>query len=225
MHLEVSLVIKVSGDGYPWNETECKALSAEILSIAEGLRLAGGSILPHPERDRHPPQWVGWPNDHEIRLRQFRALRRRLLPGFALVSREPLLAHHLDILHQSTPDATALDALLDLCRLNIEPETLEGGDGKVAWGVRRPYRGWLVPLPVGYAAISQLYAPGEVKDTRNSNVSFRFVESVFALGEWINLHRVSQLEQIFWHHNAQPDAGLYRLQNPYFPSEHTNPIA
>lgn len=225
VHLDISLVIKVSGDGYPLNETECTVLSAEILSIAEGLRLAGGSILPHPERNRYPPQWVGWPDDREIRLRQFRALRRCLPPGFALVSREPLLAHHLDILHQSNPRATALDALLDLCRVNIEPETLDGDDGKVAWGVRRPYRGWLVPLPVGYAAISQLYAPGEVKDARDNNVPFRFVESVLSLGEWINLRRASQLEQLFWYHNAQPDAGLYRLHNPYSPSEHTNPIA
>ncbi|WP_421380795.1 type I-F CRISPR-associated protein Csy1 (plasmid) [Paraburkholderia sp. DD10] len=225
VHLEVSLVIKVSGDGCPLNETDGKALSVEILSIAEGLRLAGGSILPHPERGRHPPEWVGWPGDHETRLRQFRMLRRRLLPGFALVSREPLLAHHLDILHQSSPHATPLDALLDLCRLNIEPEMLEGSDGKVAWSVRRPYRGWLVPLPVGYAAISQLYAPGEVKDTRDSNVPFRFVESVLSLGEWISLHRVSQLEQLFWHHHAQPDAGLYRLHNPYFAPEPSDPIA
>lgn len=225
VHLEISLVIAVSGDGCPLNETECKALSAEILSIAQGMRLAGGSILPHPERDRHPPQWVGWPDDHESRLRQFRALRRRLLPGFALVSRERLLARHLDAMQQSTPEATALDALLDLCRLNMEPETPEDGGDKVAWGVRRPYRGWLVPLPVGYAAISPLYAPGEVKNARDDSVPFCFVESVLSLGEWVSPHRVPQLEQLFWHHHVQSDAGLYRLHNPYSPSEHANPIA
>ena len=54
----------------------------------------------------------------------FGKLRRRLLPGFALVQREDLLAERLAEIRVDQPDATALDALLDLSRLNIEPAGL-----------------------------------------------------------------------------------------------------
>jgi len=220
-HLEVSLLITVAGSDCPVNEAECDALAAEMLSITQGMRIAGGSILPHPRPDRYPARWLPWDrSDHEASIKAFRKLRWRLLPGFALVSRENLLAQHLDDMQKQAPNSNALDALLDLCRLNIEPETETDatGNSKVEWKVRRPYRGWLVPLPVGYAAISALYAPGEVRNTRDPNVPFHFVESVISLGEWVSPHRVAGLEQLLWHHHAQEEEGLYRLRNFYSPT-------
>lgn len=224
VHLEVSLAITLAGNDCPLNEAKCTSLAAEILTIAQGMRIAGGSIIPHPERSRYPSKWFSWDHeDHDKCLANFRTMRRRLLPGFALVSREQLLAQHLNTLQQTAPLTNALDALLDLCRLNIEPELSDkpegDSDGKVKWSVRRPYRGWLVPLPVGYAAISPLYAPGDVKNARDDSAPFRFVESVLSLGEWVSPHRIPQLKQLLWHHDAQPDAGLYRLHNPYSPLE------
>ncbi len=226
-HLEISLVIAATGEGCPVNDAKCAALVARILTVAQGMRIAGGSVVPHPERSRYPAQWYCWDDgDHDKCLKEFRKLRRRLLPGFALVSREQLLSEHLETLQKTEPQTNALDALLDLCRLKIEPEIVgepeESSNGKVAWNVSRPYRGWLVPLPVGYAAISPLYAPGEVKNARDNSVPFRFVESVLSLGEWVGPHRVSRLEQLLWHHDAQPDAGLYRLRNSYSPLEYNN---
>jgi CRISPR-associated protein Csy2 len=229
-HLEISLVFTVAGKGLPVNEAKYTALASEILSVAQGMRIAGGSIIHHPERKKYPAQWLVWDHeDHEKCHKVFQALRRRLLPGFALVSREQLLARHLDTMQKSAPDTNALDALLDLCRLNIEPAALDkpdgGSVGQVTWNLRRPYRGWLVPLPIGYAAISPLYAPGEVRNARDDSAPFRFVESVISLGEWVSPHRVPQLEQLLWHHHAQPDAGLYRLQNSYLPLERSHPPA
>jgi len=228
-HLEISLVITMAGEGCPVDEAKCNALAAKILAVAHGMRIAGGSVIPHPERGRYPAQWLLWDReDHENSLKNFRQLRRRLLPGFALVSRERLLAQHLETMQKTTPQANALDALLDLCRLNIEPESMDAMDGdskgKVAWYARRRHRGWLVPLPVGYAAISPLYPPGEVRNARDDSVPFRFVESVVSLGEWVSPHRISQLEHLLWHHDAQPEAGLYRLRNSYSPLERSNSI-
>lgn len=229
-HLEVSLVITLTGADCPVDDARRKAMAAEILSVAEGMRIAGGSVIPHPARDKYPAKWLAW--DHEDRekcLKVFRSLRRRLLPGFALVSREQLLASHLDGMQQIAPQTNALDALLDLCRLNIEPDTptatQDAGPGNVAWSARRRYRGWLVPVPVGYAAISPLYAPGEVRNARDDKVPFRFVESVLSLGEWVSPHRIAELDQLLWRHHAQPDAGLYRLHNAYSPLDRIHPIA
>jgi CRISPR-associated protein Csy2 len=243
-HLEVSLVLAVSGQDCPFADDErSKALASLVLECAESMRLAGGSVLPHPARAKHPAQWAIWERPDELRA-EWRKLRRRLMPGFVLVSREGLLAQHLQALKQAQPDAqpqpNALDALLDLCRLNIDPEATPpaepdaesaasnaGGDvdgdavaapsspSSVIWAVRRRYPGWLVPVPVGYAAVSPLYAPGAVKNARDAALPFRFVESVLSLGEWVSPHRVAEVTDLLWRHDAQPDAGLYRVHNPY----------
>lgn len=226
-HMEVSLVLAVSGVGCPYNEDDRKMLAAEVLACAEGMRLAGGSVMPNANRHKYPAQWITWPDLLEERRVEFRRLRRRLMPGFALVSREQLLAQHIDHLRQTQLHTNSLDALLDLCRLNIEPEATPDASDKTeasapksttSWTVRRQHRGWLVPLPVGYAAISPLYQPGEVRNARDSELPFRFVESVLTLGEWLSPHRVAELPHLLWHHDAQPDAGLYRVHNPCPPS-------
>lgn len=240
-HLEVSLVLTVSGEDCPFNEDDCKALASFVLACAEGMRLAGGSVLPHPARQKYPAQWVGWPTLLADRRTEWRKLRRRLMPGFVLVSRELLLVQHLHTLKEAQPDAkpqpNALDALLDLCRLNIAPEVTPQTESdtepdpndtssdtvavpsSVTWAVRRRYPGWLVPVPVGYAAVSPLYAPGTVKKARDEALPFRFVESVLSLGEWVSPHRIAEVIDLLWHHDAQPDVGLYRVHNPYSSSD------
>jgi CRISPR-associated protein Csy2 len=234
-HLEVSLLITVSGDDCPLNEAQCKALAAKVLHQAEGMRLAGGSILHNPRRGKHPAQWIDWPTNREGQTSAFAQLRRHLAPGFVLVSRAQLLADHVSALQKERADSTALDALLDLCALHYTPPTLTTADAEIDtgegdesadvqavnlptvaskdWTVSRRKPGWLVPLPVGYAAISQLYAPGEVKNARDNDTAFRFVESVLSLGEWVGPHRIKNLHDLLWRHHAQPEAGLYVTHN------------
>lgn len=217
-HLEVSLVIAVQGDFDEALEREDFALAA--LETALAMRLAGGSVLP-PGPRAPKPEWVSWPDAQADQRATFRRLRRRLLPGFALAHRPDLLSERLTRLQAEQPDATVLDALLDLTRLNHFP-VLPPSEGpepapmpeKVEWQIeRRP--GWLVPLPIGYAGISPLYAPGEVANARDASVPFRFVESLVSLGQWIGPHRLTSLEQLLWHPHSDPAAGLYRAVNRY----------
>jgi CRISPR-associated protein Csy2 len=234
-HMEVSLLITVSGGDCPLNDEQCKALAAQVLHQAEGMRLAGGSILHNPRRGKHPAQWIDWPTNREGQTSAFAQLRRHLAPGFVLVSRAQLLADHVSALQKERADSTALDALLDLCALHYTPPTLTTADAEIDtgegdesadvqavnlptvaskdWTVSRRKPGWLVPLPVGYAAISQLYAPGEVKNARDNDTAFRFVESVLSLGEWVGPHRIKNLHDLLWRHHAQPEAGLYVTHN------------
>jgi CRISPR-associated protein Csy2 len=234
-HMEVSLLITVSGGDCPLNDEQCKALAAQVLHQAEGMRLAGGSILHNPQRGKHPAQWIDWPTNREGQTSAFAQMRRHLAPGFVLVSRAQLLADHMRAMQKVCAESTALDALLDLCALHYTPPTSdtsdaeraasEGGDAAdveavnasaVAskdWTVSRRKPGWLVPLPVGYAAISPLYVPGEVKNARDNDTPFRFVESVLSLGEWVGPHRIKNLHDLLWRYDAQPEAGLYVTHN------------
>lgn len=210
-HLEISLLIGVRN----CSSRKGELLAQQCADAAYGMRIAGGSPLYRPG-PRHAASWHALAGNLADDSAAFRKLRRRLLPGFALVQREDLLAAHLAEMRQTAPASTALDALLDLSRLNIEPVITPGSEtGKpeeVRWEVRKK-SGWLVPLPIGYAGISELYEPGTVANTRDASTPFRFVESLYSLGEWVSPHRLTQLEQLLWTPEADVKNGLYRCRN------------
>jgi CRISPR-associated protein Csy2 len=220
-HLEISLLIAVRDY---FTDNEGQYLAEDLQHAVYGMRLAGGSPLYRP-RKRHEATWHPWAGNLDADTAAFRKLRRRLLPGFALVQRDDLLQAHLADMRQTDPASTALDALLDLSRLNFEPvvtpASAAGGTETVTWEIRKK-SGWLVPLPIGYAGISPLYAPGEVANSRDDSTPFRFVESLYSLGEWVSPHRLDTPEQLLWKHETDPNAGLYRCRNRHaeFISDH-----
>src|SRR5690606_25292148 len=138
--------------------------------------------------------------------KEFAQLSRRLLPGFALVARDDLLQAHQHTLSQRQTDGhegqtmpvTALDAWLDLSRINTravrgsvlpgesEAPVPEAANAKstaverIEWQ-RDARPGWLVPIPVGYAALSALHPAGSVVQARDATTPLRFVESVFSI--------------------------------------------
>ncbi len=213
IHLEVTLVIAVK-DYLP--PTRGEIWAAAVAEIVQGMRLAGGSFLPAATDERSRAQWHGLSNTQDEHDRLFRRLRQRWLPGFALVQRDDLLLEHLAALRAQHPEANTLDALLDLCRLNFEPGVpVDGGPPEqVNWQVRK-HAGWLVPLPIGYAGLSPLYAPGTVAHARDVTTPLRFVESLYTLGEWRGPHRLQHLEQLLWHSEAEPENGLYACRNHF----------
>lgn len=211
-HIEVSLVIAVK-DEFAASDGERWAKLAH--HVAQGMRLAGGSILPARNGERYTAKWQPLPEDVNGQKEVFSQVRRQLLPGFALVQREDLLAKRLAELRSDQANATAMDALLDLSRLNFEPPAANpDGKSEAEWELRkRP--GWLVPLPIGYASISPLYPPGTVVNTRDPLSPFRFVESLYSLGQWLGPHRLDSLQQLLWHSEADTDQGIYRCLNRY----------
>jgi CRISPR-associated protein Csy2 len=210
-HLEVTLIAGVHGpEVAAAGEAELAALAQSITALAETQRLAGGTIEPLPAGGGAVLVQAARPGA------ELRALRRRLLPGFALVERSDRLRDHVAELRGTKPEATSLDALLDLCALHWDCETRETASGaqQVEWHIRRR-PGWLVPLPVGYRALSPLHAPGTVLNARDRETPVRFVESVYTIGEWIGAHRAKRLDALLWHDEADPGAGLYRCINRY----------
>src|SRR5690606_360683 len=119
----------------------------------------------------------------------FRSLTRRLLPGFALISRDDLIDQRLQALQQENPQANRLDAWLSLSRINWRYQP-EADEGKGAWQHDRATLGWVVPIPVGYGALSELHEAGSVANTRDDKTPFRFVESLYSMGAWVPPHRL-----------------------------------
>ena len=205
-HMEVSLLIGVYGY---LDEGEGSYFARQVHQAALGMRLAGGSILP-PDGGQGRPEHFMLAEDRQSIESEFRKIRRKLLPGFALVSAHEQLGEHLAQMQQDNPQATALDVLLDLSCLHVQPVPDDPQTpGKVSWRAARSRPGWLVPLPVGYGAISPLHEAGQVANARDDQTPFRFVECLYSLGEWKSPHRIESPDEMLWHHHADPESGLY----------------
>lgn len=222
VHLEVSLVFGVQLSSNVISEPERQALVQKVVDVAAGMRLAGGSImplLPHSPRRRPKPSLELLEEGDDAQRLQFRYLARRCLPGFALVSRDDLLQVRLNELQAQAPDSTALDAWLDLSRWNHRAVPVESdkGEARVEWRTDRRH-GWTVPIPVGYAALSELYPPGAVASARDGHTPFRFVESLWSIGQWVSPHRLQGLSDLLWYtqlEGASDSPGIYRCHNDY----------
>lgn len=209
IHLEISLVLAVESAELGLDEAADQALAEQIAQMLQTMRIAGGVLL--PAKRYTAPYWVAMTGDAAGRQALFEHLRLRLLPGFALVARDDLLAETLTTFQKENPEATVLDAWLSRSRLNWRYDNEEG-----RWQHDRPKgSGWVVPIPVGYAALTDIQAPGTVANARDESTPFQFVESLYSLGEWVSPHRLQKAEQLLWYADSQPEQGLYRCRNDY----------
>lgn len=232
VHLDVTLVFQVGLRADQLADTQRQQLAQQVADEVAGMRVAGGSVMPsipaaepsgrHNARWRLRPQLNLIDGDTEKDRKAFRRLSRQWLPGFALVSRDDLLQERLAALQQANNKATVLDAWLSLSRLthratktqNLNEKTGEPIDA-IEWTADRP-KGWVVPIPVGYSALSELYAPGEVANARDGVTPFRFVESVYSMGQWISPHRLADVDDMLWSVSPQDESpGLYRCINEF----------
>lgn len=224
IHLELTLVFAVSGHTDSGQDNpllgdgqQRQQIARDIADLLGAMRIAGGSVFLDPQRK---PSLVALSQNGEERSTQFRQLRRRWLPGFALVSRDDLLAAHLQTLRAEKDTTDLLDAWLDLSRLNIRAtETRAASEtqpAKVEWRAQRVIpNGWLVPIPVGYGALSPLQEAGTVASARDEQTPLRFVESLYSIGQWLSPHRLRDVDDLLWCASAEPEAGLYRCHNHY----------
>ncbi|WP_199915536.1 type I-F CRISPR-associated protein Csy2, partial [Xanthomonas fragariae] len=196
------------------------AQQADTDAVAEllaGMRIAGGSLRApaQPWRHRYQPWTLELTGTEDDRTTQFRKARMRLLPGFALVERADLLDARLAELQATDPGATRLDAWLSLSRINWRYQSDTTPNDTPGWSHDRSGHGWTVPIPVGYGALGELQAAGSVANARDTDTAFRFVESLYSLGQWISPHRLDAPQQLLWYASSDPGQGLYRCRNDF----------
>lgn len=237
VHLDITLVFGLHGaDMAHADHTTLQHQACLMAEALAGMRVAGGSVMPalslSPRQTE--PTLLPWPLHYQPdeHARAWRRLSRRWLPGFALVARDDLLASQLADLRTEAPDASLLDAWLNTvartqrARHVHTPEVPDTPDApkQVEWQTeRRP--GWIVPIPVGYAALSALHAAGTVARARDGSTPLRFVESVYSLGQWISPHRLGDATELLWWLDHDAASGLYRCRNGYRASAPTTLLA
>ena len=199
MHMEVSLLIEC--DGY-LSDDSFETLREDIIQIAPTLRLAGGLIIDIGQVKLEPiPDTV----------KGQRKILFSLLPGFLLLDRSSLLEKHHASLIEQDANVELIDSLLDFCSLKFkaiprlkEDDAIADENTNADWErIPKPALGWLVPITTGYKAISPLYPPGEVANARDTETDFRFVESIYGIGEWVSPHRMNNIEDTFWRYHAE----------------------
>lgn len=211
MHMDISLIFDVSGDNLRGGDEQTAQIAQGIDDIVHGMRIAGGSVLPRRNK-RHKPRIVAMPDGGGEYRKTFRRLRDTLLPGFALVLNEQALTNHIEERRKTDAEVSRLDAWLDFARLHHDCQ-IDEDTGKHQWTIRsKP--GWRVPIPIGYKTLSA-HEPGEVANARDPNVPFRFVESLYSIGQWVSPHRLDRPEALLWRVQNNLDNGIYRLTNNY----------
>lgn len=203
MNMTVSLIIKL-GREFAGNSEAKNDLENKITELCQFGRLAGGTIL-----DFKSIELKTLRNAKETS--QFlRKTKRKLMPGFVLQGRAELLEQHFVQLKQANPETELLDAWLDFSALKYRAIPKPTGANDIPdentaaeWQrCARPLaKGWLVPLMVGYKAISPLYKPGEVANVRDETVPACFVEAVHSIGEWQSLHRLANIDSAIWYYS------------------------
>lgn len=228
MHMDVTLIIECDFKHtqldfdleYDDDEAQVRHLIDWLYQTAIMQRLAGGTIkaIQSIEFDPVPTQ------ADELAVFTRRKLMR-LLPGYLLVDRNDLLRNHHQEQVLIDQEASLLDSWLDFVAIksrsiknkldgeyelaNQDDEVPQSDEGKAIWErLPKPASGWLVPITTGYTAISPLYKAGEVKRTRDSTTPFRFVESVYSIGQWISPHRITDMRSVLWHYQQKGSSYL-----------------
>ena len=208
MNMSVSLIMECPNFTIS-RQNEINELKLQLESLVLQHRLAGGSI-----HGIESVQMLTEKLDSDGQRKQLRQIKRWLLPGFVLMDRSDLLVEHYQSLKQQTPEAELIDAWLDFSALKYQAKPLLNDNElepteqqtKAEWVLlEKPTKGYLVPITNGYKAISPVFAPGEVSNTRNPKYPFCFVESVHSIGEWRSLHRIQNISEMLWHYNYEQD--------------------
>ena len=200
VHLDVSLIVEVKIED---RETLDDVNDQEkfINQIRQKLyqqRIAGGQVI--------EIESVGLYSASE----SLDDLTQALLPAFVLVEAQQELQEITAELQQKDPNATALDALVETAMLHHHPQE------KDQWQTTsvKQGRGWLVPIPLGYQAISPLFEAGTVEHARSNQHPTQFVECIYGLGKWVFPLRLQEnLSQAFWRYKCcelqSNDADIY----------------
>ena len=125
--------------------------------------------------------------------------------------------------HFSKLDAKKYKALLAQWQHYIEPNEKTPADWE---RLHKPEaKGFLVPIMIGYKAITPVYDNAEVSNTRDSETPVCFVEAVHSIGEWKSAHRLrteADFIESIWRYDYQEHWYLCRQDTAHEVIEELN---
>lgn len=206
VHTTVSLVVEVICDRNVLNdEQEQMKFEAQIKQKLLQQRVAGGSV-----------QSIGLVRLYKV-TDSINDIIARLLPAFVLVEAKQDLQAITQELQQTDSTATTFDALIETAKIHHCPQ-----DDQNQWQAQsvKKQRGWLVPMHLGYQAISPVFSAGRVANLRDNHHESQFVECIYGLGKWVFPYRLHEhFRQAFWRYQAATKQSngteLYKIYQEY----------
>lgn len=131
-------------------------------------------------------------------------LGKYLMPGFCLVSRQELIKKSME------EGLDSIDAILDYVKVSESVQI--DNDKKIQRKKYTKEKGWLVPISIGYQAISELE---KTNNQRDSNTPHRFVENVITLGEFKMAYHFDDIDEMMWRYEVDEEKGLYLCKNNF----------
>lgn len=214
--LVMSFAVEVLGEDTLDNEQQ-QLLMQQSKQWIQQQRMAGGSV--HGIDKILPVQFF---DDGDVDL-----IIPQLLPAFVLMDAQKDFADIINEVQKNNPNATALDALIDVCTIHHIPEqkNSDSKESKWQWHTQshKTGRGWLIPMPIGYQGISELYKAGVMQQVRNPEYPSQYVETIYGLGKWVypqrltDLHNDNNIANAFWRYDYDNEQPLYlvSLKKPY----------
>jgi CRISPR-associated protein Csy2 len=211
VHLNISLVIACNFDSDDidfsknTSEEDIKEFENVVYDLTLMQRLAGGTIIRLGK-----VEFFELPDNSEKRTQKERIITRSLLPGYCLVDRTDALERHFNTLSKNAPNTELLDAWLDFIALKYQAEPPKDetapvvGETTANWVcIPKPAPGWLVPIQIGYRALSEVFEPGSIEGSRDNEYPFRFAEAAYSIGAWLGLHRIAKIEELLWYYEVE----------------------
>lgn len=199
-NLVMSFAVEVQAHD-PISEQTGQELAQFLSQVIFRQRIAGGSVMSIAKKE--PVRYFDFAKVHEI--------IPLLMPAFVLMDASSEFSELIAKAQSQNPKTTPLDVLLDVCTLHHIPEPDRNGD--THWhteSIKKGY-GWLVPMPMGYQAISEQFDAGKMANVRNPEYPSQYVEAIYGLGKWVYPHHLkNSLETAFWRQQYD-EPGLYLL--------------
>lgn len=188
MDMVVSLLIECDTP-FPTNETRLDELTQQISEFIHKNRLSGGTI--------HDLKAIHLFNDADIKQ-----IKPLIAGASVLTDASYLLKQRIDDLKAKNCETNNFEVWTDFfATKKIAVKNTQDGVDWVTKTIEQK-KGWIVPLMIGYKAISDVYKPNEVDSLRNNRYPFRMVEAIYGLGEWKRGFTVQDLHGLIWRYQT-----------------------
>lgn len=205
-NLTMSFVVEVLAEDFN-ADISPEHLTKKTKQWIQQQRIAGGSVIGLARFDA-----VKFFKSHDIN-----DVIQLLMPAFVLMDASEDFVALIHEAQTQNPNTTPLDVLLDVATLHHVPALQANGSTKWQTQSIKKGHGWLVPMPIGYQSISELFEAGEMQDVRNPEYPSQYVECVYGLGKWLYPHHLKEddkLSSAFWRYQHDVENGLFLVQQP-----------
>lgn len=188
MDMVVSLLIECDTP-FPTNESRLESLVQQIKEFIYKNRLSGGFI--------NEVKMIHLLNNVEVKK-----IKPLIANTSVLTDASYLLEQRINDLKAQGAYTNNFDAWTDF--FANKKIAVKNAQDKVEWMQKtiEHRKGWIVPLMVGYKAISDIYQPNEVDSLRDNRYPFRMVESIYGLGEWKRGFMVQDINSLIWRYQT-----------------------